>query len=167
MLIRTIATTSRIRSIQLADCLSSLFALELFTPSPVYYVISPWITDFIVMSNGFGQFRALLPERVEHQIRFSMLLSALQERGAKIFILTRPDSDDFLDRLPQSPNFHIRKSEQLHEKSLVCHSFAFNGSMNLTHTGTHESDEQIQIITERQSVDRAYLAAETRWNNAL
>jgi len=163
---RVISTTARIRSLQLAECLSSLLALELLVPSPHYYLISPWITDFVIMNNGFGQYRALLPDRLDREVRLSMLLRALHERGAVLHVLTRTDSIAFVNALPVSQRIKVKWSEQLHEKTFACKNFLIDGSMNFTYTGANRSDEKVRIEVERGAVNQALLEAETRWESA-
>lgn len=163
---RVISTTARIRSVQLAECLSSLLALELLVPSPHYYLISPWITDFVILNNGFGQYRALLPDRLDREVRLSLLLRAFHERGSALHILTRTDSAAFVNTLPVSPRIKIKWSEQLHEKTFVCKSFLVDGSMNFTYTGTSRSDEKVRIEVGLGAVNQALLEAENRWESA-
>jgi len=69
---RSIKSKARAGSLQLTDCLSSLFALELMYPSPEIYLISPWISNVTLISNRSKhqqteEFLNLLPENIERR----------------------------------------------------------------------------------------------------
>src|SRR5687768_16906248 len=96
---RAIRSRARGSSVQLADCLASVLTLELLAPGPELYLISPWISDVPLLSNRFGQLRALLPDMARGEIGLSRVLTALSERGVHVRILCRPDhpqTEDFL-----------------------------------------------------------------------
>jgi hypothetical protein len=160
---RLIKPNSRVRSIVLEDCLSSLFALELLAPAPEYFLFSAYISDFEVMNNAFGQFRILLPEEVGKRVRLSTLLLALHERGAEVNILIRDEASnsDFYNRL--APHLPIKQAAHFHDKLFVCEHFFLHGSMNFTYTGATRSDETVEINTNPEDVNMALLQARELW----
>lgn len=161
---RVIKSTTRKSSIQLTDCLSSLFALELAIPGRYLYLFSPWISDVALIDNRSGQIRALMPNLGERQLRFSALLNTIASRGTSIYIVCRPaheHTDAFLKKL--SSSIQIKQVETLHEKGLVGENFYLRGSMNFTYSGTHINDEYVELTTEPGQVARAILEARQRW----
>jgi len=164
MLNRIIKSIARKSSIQLTDCLSSLLALELLSPSQVLYLFSPWISDVLVLSNTFGQFRPLIPELSENDVRLAPLLNILAERGSQIRLLCRPDqpyTDDFLRKL--SATVDVKRVETLHEKGLINDHFYLRGSMNFTFSGINLNDEHVELTTEPHEVALALAEAQQRW----
>ena len=158
---RVIQSTAHAAGQTLSDTLGSLFALELFAPSQTIFLTSPWITDFVVLDNTFGQFRALLPE-VSGQVRLSAMLNALAEQGAAIRILTQTNtSRDFLQRL--HPDIQCKARQNLHEKSLLTAHFYLRGSMNFTHSGLNRNDEHVELSTEPGDLAQARIAAQALW----
>jgi hypothetical protein len=158
---RVIKSTAYASSRTLNDALSSLFVLELFAPSNRIYLISPWITDFTLLDNRFGQFRTLLPE-YNGQVRLSVILNTLAEQGTTIYVLSRPDtSRDFVARL--HPYIQRRVSPDLHEKSLLTDHFYLRGSMNFTYSGLNRNEEHIELSTTPTDIAQASVAAEAFW----
>lgn len=161
---RMIKSTNRKSSVQLASCLSSLFALELASPSQQLYLFSPWISDMPLIDNRFGQFRALIPDWNQYRLRLSPLLNAIAERGTAVYIVCRPDreyTEAFLRKL--APSIRTRRVSTLHEKGLVSEHFYLRGSMNFTFSGININDEHIELTTEHDQVARALLEAQQRW----
>lgn len=161
---RIIKSIARKSSIQLTDCLSSLLALELLSPSQVLYLFSPWISDVLVLINTFGQFRPLIPELSENDVRLAPLLNILAERGSQIRLLCRPDqpyTEDFLRKL--SATVDVKRVETLHEKGLISDHFYLRGSMNFTFSGINLNDEHVELTTEPHEVALALAEAQQRW----
>jgi hypothetical protein len=162
---RILKQSSRRYASQLSDCLLSLFAAELFSPSPELYLFSAWITDLAILDNSFGQFRALLPEDTGLELTLSRLLNLLSERGTKIYVAVRKDEQNqaFLERLRQSSSIEYREVPKLHEKFLVSQHFFIRGSMNFTFSGLRENIEHTELSTEPQIVHKALLKAQEEW----
>jgi hypothetical protein len=161
---RIIKSIARKSSIQLTDCLSSLFALELLSPSRALYLFSPWLSDVLLLHNSFGQFRAIIPELSENDLRLADLLNILAERGTLARIVCRPDqphTEDFLRKL--SSSIKVKQVETLHEKGLVSEHFYLRGSMNFTFSGIHLNDEHVELTTEPHQVALALAEAQQRW----
>lgn len=161
---RIIKSIARKSSIQLTDCLSSLFALELMSPSHIVYLFSPWISDVLLLGNSFGQFRAAIPEFSEDDVSLAGLLNVLTERGTQVRLLCRPDqphTEDFLRKL--SSAIKVKRVETLHEKGLISEHFYLRGSMNFTFSGVNLNDEHVELTTEPHQVALALAEAQQRW----
>lgn len=160
---RRITSSARGGSVQLTNCLHSLFALELMSPSPEVYLISPWISNVPLINNRFGQFRVIIGDSEEDELRLVTILSILADRGSKVHIIYRPHSqtEEFLNLLPST--IEHRKSTTLHEKGLITKHCYLRGSMNFTYSGVNLNDEEIEFTTDPTDVSYALLEAQQRW----
>ena len=161
---RSIKSKARAGSLQLADCLSSLFALELMCPGPELYLMSPWISNVTLISNRFGQFRTVMGDSGEGDLRLATILKTLAERGVKVRVMYQPNhqqTEEFLNLLPE--NIERHSIETLHEKGLITHYFYLRGSMNFTYSGVNLNDESVELTTDPQDVALALLEARQRW----
>lgn len=164
---RIIQSRARNSPLQLADCLRSIFLLELLAPSRYIYLVSPWIGDFPIIDNQFGQFRAMMPENGRRVVMFSTVLTMLSERGASVRIIRGPDpipTDDLLRKLPGT--IEVRVAERLHWKGLVTEHAYLRGSMNFTYSGVNLNDESVELTTDAESVAYAMAEAQLSWENA-
>jgi hypothetical protein len=163
---RIIKSKARSSIVQLADCISSLFALELLSPSPEIYLISPWIGDVPLLNNSYGQYRSIAPEMTKRWIGLLDLINMLSERGSKVHILTRTNqvqNDSFLRRL--SARVLRKQTTNLHEKGLITHCFYLRGSMNFTYSGVNLNDENVELTTDPNIISQAFIEAQQRWND--
>jgi phosphatidylserine/phosphatidylglycerophosphate/cardiolipin synthase-like enzyme len=161
---RSIKSKARASSLQLTDCLSSLFALELMHPSPEIYLISPWLSNVTFIGNRFGQFRAVMGDSGDGDLRLATILKTLAERGARVRVMYRSkhqQTEEFLNLLPE--NLERRGIETLHEKGLITRYFYLRGSMNFTYSGVNLNDESVELTTDAQDVALALLEAQQRW----
>lgn len=157
---------SRVRSstVQLADCLGSLLALELLAPSPDLYLISPWLSDMPLVTNQFGQYRPVVASLVAGDLGLAQVLNLLAERGMRIRIIYKsdqPQTEQFIGRLPAS--IERRATATLHEKGLVTAQFYLRGSMNFTFSGSNLNDEAVELTTEPTQVALALAEARVQW----
>lgn len=164
---RIIKSRARTSSTQLTDCLSSLLVLELLHPSKQLYLISPWISNVPLLTNRFGQFRALMPEMSKSQLGLADILCLLHERGTLVRVVClppprqQPSTADFLRRLPEEVEW--RYDEVLHEKGLLTDHFYLRGSMNFTYFGVNINDEHIELTSDPATVATALLEALRSW----
>jgi hypothetical protein len=118
----------------------------------------------LLLGNSFGQFRAVVPEVSESDLRLSTLLNVLSERGAQVRLVCRPNqsrTEDFLRRL--SSAIQVKHVETLHEKGLIGEHFYLRGSMNFTYSGIHLNDEHVELTTEPEQVALALAEAKQLW----
>lgn len=163
---RIIKSGMRNGSIQLTDCLSSLFALELMHPSPELYLFSPWISNVPLIRNTFGQFRAIVGDSGEGDLRLTAILTTLAERGVKVRVMYRSghqQTQEFLDTLPE--NIERRGIETLHEKGLITHTFYLRGSMNFTFSGVNINNESVELTVHPHDVALALIEAKQIWED--
>jgi len=166
---RIIKSNARGGSVELTNCLSSLLALELLSPSPEVYLISPWISNMSVLDNSFGQFRGVMGDMGKNEIRLAKILLRLAEAGSKVRIIYQPDYDTteaFLKALGDKPhNIETRSTKTSHEKGFITHHFYLHGSMNFTFSGLHINDESVELKTDPTDVQLALLEADRKWED--
>jgi len=161
---RSIKSKARSSSLQLTDCIASLLALELLSPSQELYLMSPWAGDVTAVSNRLGQLRAVLPDAGKRDVGLAETLSLLSDRGTTVRVICRPDqeyTDLFLRRL--APSVEWRESAALHEKGLLSSRFYLRGSMNFTYSGISLNDEAVELTDDPEQVSRALLSARNDW----
>jgi phosphatidylserine/phosphatidylglycerophosphate/cardiolipin synthase-like enzyme len=168
--LRTSALSSRE---ELADILQALFVAELLTPSTPIWIVTPWISDVVVLDNRSGLFTGLLPDLPRRPIRLAEVLVNQLQRGGTVVIACRPDDHNrsFLEQLQASVaadgetsgRLLCRYSSELHEKGILSGKVLLSGSMNLTYNGIRRLEESILITDDTDSVARARHAYEDRW----
>ena len=148
---------SRAGSLQVRDLLASLLSSRLLVEagSDPLYVCSPYLTDFPVFDNAFGQFQPLFqfhPEFGEQaNVLFSQALIELSGRmPIRLIGVPGEYADAFLRATvcEDAPNISGRYASDLyHEKGLLCSAFYLEGSMNFTYSGVYRRDEKITAHT--------------------
>jgi len=169
---RTLRTSAFSSREELADALQSLFLAELLQPSQPLWLITPWISDVVVIDNRTGNFIGLVPDLAVRQIRLSEVLIHQMARGGKIVIACRPDPNNaaFIQHLTEYAKARAvadllrwRHAEQLHEKGILSRHALLSGSMNLTYNGLRRLEESILITRDPDAMARARHAYEDRW----
>ena len=171
---------SRAGSLEIRDLLASLLSTRLMnvrSGSPIY-VCSPFLTDFPLFDNSFGQFATMFRNRTDfaekREILFSDSLIELSYTApVRIITVQGEYSSAFLSKViqQQNPNVSARFASQLfHEKGLASESFYIEGSMNFTYNGVYRREEKIVLHTwetpaGRQKISSASLEFERLWNN--
>lgn len=152
------------------EVLASIFASELLSPSPEIWLVSPWITDLIVLDNTGGDFDVLRPENPEPVWRLSDVMGALAGEGTEVHVVTRPDShnEPFLNALrwasPVEPS--VYEDGAVHEKTLCGVDWIIMGSMNFTVNGLYVNDEAVVYTYGRMEPAHARLHYAQRWGGA-
>ena len=168
---------SRAGSLQVRDLLASLLSARLLADaaSDPLYVCSPYLTDFPVFDNPFGQFQPLFRHRPEYgeraQILFSEALVELASRmPVRLIGVPGEYADAFLRAAVRldTPNISGRYASDLyHEKGLLCAAFYLEGSMNFTFSGVYRRDEKITAHTPDTAAGQQKIAAATLEFNRL
>ena len=171
--LRTSALSSRE---ELADILQALFVAELLTPSAPIWIVTPWISDVVVLDNRSGLFTGLLPDLPRRPLRLAEVLINQLQRGGSVVIACRPDDHNrsFVEQLQLSvaadgelsSRLTCRYASELHEKGILSGRVLLSGSMNLTYNGIRRLEESILITDESDPVARARHAYEDRWGVA-
>ena len=161
------------------DFLSSMFSTLLLKrdhEKPIY-LISPWISDFLIFDNKFSQFQDLFrnqPQVAEElEIKFSdILLELSANHSIRVITSDETSSKTFLDKIDGSNNIEIRKqSPQMdHQKAFLSELFYFEGSMNFTYYGVYRNKEKITCnhakdSEGRRKITEAYFEYDRSWEN--
>src|SRR5207253_3359073 len=118
------------QSLELPDLIRSLLGLTLLAAQrerPVYFC-SPWMSDFPVFDNAFGEFSALFTDLADQRhIRFSDFLVELANSTSVRIVTIRSDtSKAFLanPRISRVRGIGIRFADNsLHEKGILTPHF--------------------------------------------
>ena len=160
---------SRAGSLQVRDLLASLLSSRLLVKPDAgpLYVCSPYLTDFPVFDNSFGQFQPRFRAHSEFGEQGSILFSqALMELSCRIPVRIISVPGDYADAFlrvtvrEQSPKITGRYASALyHEKGLLCSAFYLEGSMNFTYSGVYRRDEKITAHTPETDTGNKKIAA--------
>jgi hypothetical protein len=160
---------------QLSDLVASALLSLLLRrgdPRPVYFC-SPWVTNFSLANNAFGQFAALLPDLIDDErISFAQYLVALAEtRPVRVVTTEQRFSSEFLalPLLRESKVVARTANDAFHEKGILATNFYVEGSMNLTHNGVHVNGEKVSYHSGGDAdgdtrIARAYLEFDRKWD---
>ena len=161
------------------DLLASFFGTILLGAATVrpMYLISPWLSDFKLLVNTFGQFKDLFRYHANFtenpHILFSEVLMEASDR-LPIRIITWPDekSRAFACNFVEAKNVQVKfeKAQKDHQKGLLSDLFYFEGSMNFTYSGVYLNKEKITCNAAydpegKQKINEAYLEFERIWDN--
>ncbi|WP_434718135.1 hypothetical protein P5W98_00685 [Paraburkholderia sp. A1BS-2L] len=165
---------SNAANLQLRQLFGSAMAslLLLDVPTRPIYVCSPWISDFIVFENRFGEFNQLVPiADDDRNIRFSDCLRQLACLHDVRIMSRRTEVTLTFLRNPRLAEDGVKArlaDDDLHEKGLLTPIFYFEGSMNITYSGVHRNKEKILYhagsdpdVAKRMAL--AYLELDRRW----
>jgi phosphatidylserine/phosphatidylglycerophosphate/cardiolipin synthase-like enzyme len=152
------------------DLLQTLLITELIDPSSELLVLSPWISDIVVIDNSAGQFKSVHQGMPARPIRFTEVLAELARRGTNVRIMIRDDEKNTavrtrIDDLPASgPRPEILIRENLHDKGLLSGRFHVHGSMNFTYFGQAVNEEGVTVTSDRDAIARARLDYQRRYH---
>lgn len=169
-ILRTAALASRV---ELGDALQGLFVAELLEPSTPIWIVTPWISNVVVIDNTSGLFTGLVPDLPRRPLRLTELIVNQLQRGGSVVIACRPDDHNqaFVEQLRgriEAEGGLARRLKcvfagELHEKGILSGRVLVSGSMNLTYNGIRRLEESIQITDESDAVARARHAYQDRW----
>lgn len=166
---RRIATRGGGQTRLVNDLLQTLLVSELLDPSSELLVLSPWISDIVVIDNSAGQFKSILPGMPARAIRFTEVLTELARRGTQVRIIIRDDEKNTAVRTRINdlhtsglgPEILIRP--HCHDKGLVSDRFHMHGSMNFTFYGQAVNEEGVTVTSDPDSIARARLDYQGRY----
>lgn len=155
----------------LASCCASLM-LEESDSQPAYFS-SPWMSNFVLFNNQFGEWGALFPEIADHaEIRFADFLSHLSVfRPVRLIVVANTTSQTFLKNPLVSSCAQVEARfapDTFHEKGILTSSFYVEGSMNLTYSGVCLRDEKVVFHPRsgnEQKLNLAFLQFDRFWRN--
>jgi phosphatidylserine/phosphatidylglycerophosphate/cardiolipin synthase-like enzyme len=134
--------------------LQSMFVGEMLGSGYRIWIVSPWVSNVVLIDNRSGNFDSLSPEWGRREIRLADVLIGLMARGVEIVLVTRDLETNlpFLNRLHEAAVMHavddqliVRLDPLLHTKGILLSHSLLIGSMNLTYNGLEMNDEWIQF----------------------
>jgi phosphatidylserine/phosphatidylglycerophosphate/cardiolipin synthase-like enzyme len=141
-----------------------MFIGELLQTGQDIWLVSPWISNVVLIDNRTGNFDTLNPEWGRKEIRLVEVLLTFMLRGCAVNVLTREDASSnipFVNELTQTAhqNFvnallNIKLSDKLHTKGLLLSKSLLIGSMNLTYNGLEMNDEWIQFSIDPEDISK-------------
>ncbi|AKJ69613.1 hypothetical protein ABW99_16765 [Pandoraea thiooxydans] len=153
--------TTGVTTIQ--ELLQSMFVAEVLQPGDEIWIVSPWISNVVLIDNRSGSFDAINPEWGRREIRLADVLVTLMNHGTKVRIVTRNDdsNDTFLSRISDAAREHgledqvaIHIHDQLHTKGILLTRCLLMGSMNLTYNGMVINDEWVEFSLDSHDLGR-------------
>jgi phosphatidylserine/phosphatidylglycerophosphate/cardiolipin synthase-like enzyme len=136
------------------ELLQSMFVGEMLRAGERIWIVSPWVSNVVLIDNRSGNFDTLNPEWSRREIRLVDVLIALMARGSHVVIVTRAldTNTGFLNALRDKAEDHalehqvvIKTDDLLHTKGILLSKSLLIGSMNLTYNGLEMNDEWIQF----------------------
>lgn len=156
--------TTGVATIQ--ELMQTMFVSEVLQPGDDVWIVSPWISNVVLIDNRSGSFDALNPEWGRREIRLADVLVTLMSHGTKAHVVTRNESsnDSFRTKLADlvvehdledSLSVHIH--DQLHTKGILLSRCLLMGSMNLTYNGMTINDEWVEFSLDSADISRTRL----------
>ena len=124
----------------LKEILSAQLIGLIYKPENVW-VVSPWITNFILSDNRSGEWDVVDSSWSNREISFVDFIVKLSDIGCNLNIVLRDDPinepfiSQVLNRVISDQNIKFIKKDTLHTKGIVTSHFFLKGSMNLTFSG--------------------------------
>lgn len=156
--------TTGVATIQ--ELMQTMFVAELLQPGDDIWIVSPWISNVVLIDNRSGNFDALNPEWGRREIRLADVLVTLMSHGAKAHVVTRNESsnDSFRTTIADLAGEHdledalsVRIHDQLHTKGILLARCLLMGSMNLTYSGMTINDEWVEFSIDPVDLSRTRL----------
>lgn len=148
------------------ELLQTMFVGEMLLVGETIWIVSPWVSNVVLIDNRSGNFDTLNPEWSRREIRLVDVLIALMVRGCHVVIVTR-DLDEnigFVKALKEMSEAHaldekltIKMHNSLHTKGLLLSKSLLMGSMNLTYNGIAMNDEWIEFSIDSEDIANARL----------
>jgi hypothetical protein len=141
------------------NALESLFVAETLKGSQEFWIVSPWLSDVVVIDNRGGRF-AHLSELGDRKLRLTDVLLYLVNRfGTKVTVVVSDDgwASEARMGIPAAfsqagksnfLNMHVRSRDHLHDKIVATSDWLVSGSMNFTKQGITVRDEHVDIETD-------------------
>ncbi|MFC8235885.1 phospholipase D-like domain-containing protein DpdK [Streptomyces sp. NPDC057284] len=166
---RRITTVGAGETRLLNDLLQNLLVTELLAPSSRLWILSPWISDIVVIDNASGQFKSVLPALPARPIRLTEVLLELARRGSDVRVIMRNDPRNAITKqrlgelAPVGPRPTLQIRNTLHDKGIVSDRFHVHGSMNFTFFGQTVNQEGVTIVSDPDQIARAWVEYQNRY----
>ena len=163
---RTVRTNPR-AGVRVNEILSTALVSELLDPSAHLWLVSPWVSDIIVVDNRDEHLEAVLGQDYVRTLYLTEVLAILASGGSTLHVAVRPDDHNnaFLSRLERtlSHPFDLHRGEDLHEKTICGGEWLITGSMNFTWRGLEVNDEAVMYSVDSELAAQTRLDLEHRW----
>jgi len=165
-LYRRIFKTQATGVVTIQELLQSMFVAEMLISKGELWIVSPWISNVVLIDNRSGNFDALNPEWGRREVRLVDVLVALMTRGTTVCIVTRNDEtnrpfinkmDEVAEQLGLEDQLSMTLREKLHTKGVLLSNSLLMGSMNLTYNGMEINDEWIEFSLDTEDLARTKL----------
>jgi phosphatidylserine/phosphatidylglycerophosphate/cardiolipin synthase-like enzyme len=152
------------------ELLQTMFVGEMMLIGKRIWIVSPWVSNVVLIDNRSGNFDTLNPEWGRKEIRLVDVLGALMTRGCHVVIVTRSleTNTAFLNSLIEMAEQNalenqltIKMHDALHTKGILLSKSLLMGSMNLTFNGLEMNDEWIQFSIDPEDIAKTRLEFST------
>ena len=152
------------------ELLQSMFVGEMLRAAQTAWIVSPWVSNVVLLDNRSGNFDALNPEWGRREVRLSDVLLSLMTRGHRVVIVTRnahsnvqflEDFGELTDQHMLAEQVEVVRRNNLHTKGILLSNALLLGSMNLTFTGLEINDEWVEFSTDSEDLARTRLEFES------
>jgi hypothetical protein len=163
-LYRRIFKTQLTGSAVIRELLQTMFVGDMLRPGSDAWIVSPWVSNVVLLDNRSGDFDALNPEWGRREVRLNDVLLSLLTRGRRVTVITRDEepSRKFLRDLQELADQHLLTDQlevvvrdRLHTKGILLTDALLLGSMNLTYSGLQINDEWIEYSRDTEDIARA------------
>lgn len=146
------------------ELLQIMWLAELMAPSEEVWLVSPWVSDFVLLDNRSGRFDSINPQWHRREIRLVDYTIQLMTAGTRVVVVTRPDPHNltFLARLEDravesglEDKLDVLKRDRLHTKGILTSGGILMGSMNLTYSGLELNEESVYYETSFEAIAKA------------
>lgn len=157
------------------EVLQLMFVSEFLARGEEVWLVSPWISNIVLLDNRAGGFDAINPEWRRREIRLVDVAIQILSSGERVTVVSRPDEHNkrFLFRLDEAAReagvgdlLTLIERDHLHTKGILTEHGLLLGSMNITYNGLELNDEFVEYDTDRASLAGARLAFEAYRNDA-
>jgi hypothetical protein len=157
------------------EVLQLMFVSELLAQGEETWLVSPWISNIVLLDNRAGGFDVINPEWRRREIRLVDVAVQILSAGGRVTVVSRPDEHNkrFLFRLAEAAReagvddlLTLIERDHLHTKGILTHHGLLLGSMNITYNGLELNDEFVEYDTDRASLTSARLAFDSYRNDA-
>lgn len=145
--------------------------LGLILKPELVWIVSPWITNFILLDNCFGEWDVVDSSWSNREVSFVDFLVKISDVGCKINVVTRDDLinnafiNQVLNRVKSDENIKFIMKDLLHTKGIVTSTFFLKGSMNLTFSGVNRNDETLMITNDPVMISEAIVEFSNAYND--
>ena len=154
-LYRRVFKSQQTGSATIRELLQSMFVGEMLGSGGArIWIVSPWVSNIVLIDNRSGNFDSFSPEWGRREVRLADVLIGLMAHGTEVVLVTRDleTNRPFLNRLQEATAMYaideqliVQLDPLLHTKGILLSHSLLIGSMNLTYNGLEMNDEWIQF----------------------